>query len=149
MKKILLLLAILLVTITSCQAAEEPSAWMVNHVMASKIDYVQGTGFIISGPTNIKFLTHTGTNSAITKFTTLDQLLFFAGEYKIDIKIVEDTSGNVVANASHNSFHAQRNNVNQSFLSNWTVNTKTGLYTYQLFVNNNIIASYKIYIEAQ
>jgi hypothetical protein len=148
MKKILIAIIMLATFMpAACWAADNPQAWVANHVMAGKIEYVQGQGFLVDGPTDIKFVSHSGANPSVSKFTTLDQIVFMSGTYKIDMKVLEDATGNVVATASHKSVTLSSNNSVESFVTDWSFTAKAGLYTYQLLVNDAVIASFIVDID--
>ena len=143
------MLSILMIFLGSahCWAAEDANAGVVNHVMAGKIDYVQGKGFFVTGPANIQFINPAGAASSIAKFATLDQLIFMNGTYKVDLKVIEDATGTVIAEASHNAIPVKADRAIQSFVTDWSLNAKAGLFTYQVVVNNAVIASFKIDVE--
>ena len=145
MKKILLAaILMLLLAPATCLAEEEAAAGIVNHVMAAKIEYVQGKGFFVNGPTHIRFLNPAGSVSSTTRFATLDQLVFAGGTYKVDLKMVEDASGAIIAEASHDSVTIKENRTIRSFVTEWSVNAKAGLYSYQVLINNAVVATFKI-----
>ncbi|MBP2640961.1 MAG: hypothetical protein H6Q66_1912 [Firmicutes bacterium] len=130
-----------------CLAADKNSVSVINHVMANQIEYQQGQGFVVIGPTNIKFENHSGANPSISKFTTLDQLLFMSGTYRVDINIVEDATGKVISTANYNGITFQNNNSIRSFVTDWNLSAVAGLYTYQIMANDALVASFKINIE--
>lgn len=146
-KRILSAAILLIILGTSSCWAEEANAWVINHAMAGKIEYVQGKGFFVNGPTHIKFINPAGSVPAVTKFATLDQLVFMSGTYKIDLKIVDDATGTILSEASHKSVTLKDDRSIQSFVTEWSVTAKSGLYTYQVLVNNTVAAAFKIVID--
>ena len=128
----------------NCLAAGDSAVGVVNHVMAEKIEYVQGKGFFVNGPAHIRFVMPPGAASTVSKFATLDQLMFMSGTYKVDLKVVDEATGAVLGEASHNSLTVKDDRTIQSFVTDWSLNSKPGLYTYQVIANSAVIASFKI-----
>ena len=147
MKK--LIVAIFIVSLflpAICLAAD---AGVINHVMAAKIEYVQGKGHVVVGPVNMQFMVPAGSVGAKHKFTTLDQLLFMkGGTFKVEQKIVEDATGQVVSAANRDSFTVKNSQTILPFVTDWDFGAKVGVYTYQIVANNEVIAAYKISIIA-
>jgi hypothetical protein len=148
MRKILaVFMALTLLLPAVCWAANEPAAGIINHVMATKIEYRQGQGYLITGPTNIQFNNPAGATSAVARFSTLDQLVFVSGTYKVSQNIIDDASGATIATAKYDHVPIQSDHVVESFVTNWNVPFKAGLYTYQVLVNDTVLASFKIVVE--
>ncbi len=146
MKKIIAIVFLLSLFVpTICLAAD---AELVNHVMAGKIEYVQGQGCFVTGPISIQFEVPAGSAASNHKFTSLDQVLFMAGTFNVKQKIVEDATGAVVVAAQHDSITVKNNQEIRSFSNEWNFAAKVGLYTYQVVVNNEVIATFKISIIA-
>ena len=138
------MLMIFLMTIlvpTVCLAAD---AMMVNHVMAEKIECSPGKGCFITGSTSILFEVPAGSTSSNLKFTTLDQVLFMPGTYTVEQKIIEDVTGRVVAAGKHNIGTVKSNQEIRHLTTDWNVVVKMGMYTYQIVVNNEVIATFRI-----
>lgn len=149
MRKILVVFIVLIFFAPAvCWAENESTVGVINHVMATNIEYHQGQGYVIAGPTNIKFDNPAGVASAISKFATLDQLIFMSGTCKVDLSIIDDASGVTIATAKYDNVLIQNNNSIKSFVTNWSLAFKAGLYTYQLIVNDTVMASFKIVIES-
>ena len=145
MKKLLLALTLMLSLFpVHCLAAGDSAVGVVNHVMAGKIDYVQGKGFFVNGPAHIRFVMPPGVASSVSKFATLDQLVFMSGTYKIDLKVLDEATGAVIGEATHNSVAIKDDRTIQSFVTDWSLNAKAGLYTYQVIVDAAVIASFKV-----
>lgn len=142
MKRIIALVFLLsLLVPTVCLAAD---AVMINHVTADKIECSPGKGCFVTGPTSILFEVPAGAPTANLKFTTLDQVMFLAGTYNVEQKIIEDVTGQVVSAAKHNSSTVKTNQETRHLTTNWNFAAKMGMYTYQVVVNNEVIATFKI-----
>ena len=146
MKLILLLvLGIALLVPTVCLAAE---LGVVNHVLAEKIELVEGRGFVVSGPTIIQFQISPGQAAAKHKFSVLDQIIFNAGTYKVEMRIIDDSSGQVVTNVKPQSVSVKNSPEVQTFITNWEFASKSGMYTYQIIIDGQAKAAFKISVIA-
>jgi len=126
---------------TVCQAA---GAVMINHVMAEKIDCINGKGCFVTGPISVVFELSAGATASNLKFTTLDQIMFLVGTYNVEQKIIEDVTGKVVTSAKHKSSTVKNNQEFRHLTVDWKFAAKMGMYTYQVVVNDEMIATYKI-----
>ena len=131
----------LLLMPTVCLAAD---AVMINHVMAEKIECTQGKGCFITGPTSVVFELAPGSTASNLKFTTLDQIMFLVGTFNVEQRIIEDVTGQAVAVAKHNTSIIKSNQEIRHLSTDWSFAAKMGMYTYQVVINNEVIATYKI-----
>lgn len=146
MKRIIAIIFVLSLFLpTVCLAAD---AWVVNHVMADKIESMPGSGCLVRGLTNVQFEIPAGQPVARHKFSTLDQLLFQAGTFKVEQRIVEDATGQVVAAFKPNRIKMINNQEIQHFNIGWDFAAKAGMYTYQVIVDDQVIGAFKISIVA-
>lgn len=146
MKRIIALIFILILLVPTVCLAND--AWVVNHVMAEKIESKPGAGCLVTGFTSVQFEIPAGQTVARHKFSTLDQLLFQAGTFKVEQKIVEDATGSVVAAFKPKSIHVKNDQEIQHFNIGWDFAGKAGMYTYQVFVDDKLIGAFKISILA-
>lgn len=130
---------------TACLAAD---AWVVNHVMAEKIESKPGAGCLVTGFTSVQFEIPAGQPVARHKFSTLDQLLFQAGTFKVEQRIVEDATGSVVAAFKPKTIHVKNDQEIQHFKIVWDFAAKAGMYSYQVVVDDQVIGAFKISILA-
>ena len=146
MKRIIPLVFLLsLLVPTVCLAAD---AGVVNHVMANKIECTQVKGCAVTGSTIVQFEIPKGQPGAKHTFSTLDQLIFDTGTFKVEQKIVEDATGKVVAAIKPNSITVKNNQEIRHFNIAWDFDAKLGSYTYQVVVDDKVIGAFKISILA-
>ena len=130
---------------TVCLAADPG---VINHVMASKIECAAGKGCEVIGSTSVQFEVPKGQPGAKHKFSTLDQLVFDAGTYKVEQRIVDDATRQVAAAVKPNSITVRNNQEVRHFNINWEFGSKFGSYTYQILVDDKVIGAFKISILA-
>lgn len=146
MKK--LIFAIFLVSLflpTVCLAAD---ASVVNHVMANKIECAPGKGCEVLGPTSVQFEIPKGQPAAKHKFSALDQVIFDAGTYKVEQKILEEGTGQVVAAIKPISITVKNNREIRHLNVSWEFATKVGNFTYQILVDDRVIGAFRISVLA-
>lgn len=146
MKRIIAIMFMLILLVpTVCLAAD---AWVVNHVMADKIEITSVAGCLVKGSTSAQFEIPAGHLVARHQFSTLDQLLFQAGTFKVEQRIVEDATGQIVAAFKPNSIQVKNNQEIRHFNIAWDFAARAGMYTYQVFVDDQLIGAFKISILA-
>ena len=128
-----------------CLAAD---AGVVNHVMANKIECAPEKGCAVMGSTNVQIEIPKGRPGAKHTFSTLDQLVFDTGTYKVELKIVEDATKKVIAVIKPNSITVKNNQEIRHFNNAWEFDAKLGSYTYQVVVDDKVIGAFKISILA-
>lgn len=121
---------------------------VINHVMGNKIECGAGKGCEVIGATSVQFVVPKGQTGAKHKFSTLDQLIFDAGTFKVEQRIVEDETKQVVAAIKPNMVTVRTNQEVRHFNINWDFGSKWGVFTYQILVDDKVIGSFKISILA-
>ena len=146
MKKFIVTIFLTALLISSVCLAAEPG--VVNHVMANKIECEPAKGCSVTGSTNVQIEIPKGQPGAKHTFSTLDQLIFDTGAFKVEQKIVEDATGNVVAAIKPNNITVKNNREIRHFNLAWDFEAKLGSYTYQVVVDDKVIGAFKISILA-
>lgn len=141
-KKIAVFVLVVLMAVPAfCFAAD---AGVINHVVAAKFQNVPGKGILVDGPLLGVFVIPPGTTAPGFKISSLDQLVLKPGNYRVDLKIIEDATGRQTDIATHNNVSIKREQPIVTLQSQLGLTTKAGLYTYQVVVNNEVIATFKI-----
>lgn len=146
MKKFVVTIFLTALLLSSVCLAAEPG--VVNHVMANKIECAPEKGCAVLGSTNVQIEIPKGQPGAKHTFSTLDQLIFDIGTFKVEQKIVEDATGNVVAAIKPNIITVKNNQAIRHFNLAWDFGAKLGSYTYQVVVDDKVIGAFKISILA-